>query len=325
MRGDAPFPAPASAPPLSGLFAAVVTPTTAGGEVNLEVFDRLVALLLDAGVDGICLGGATAEFPHATLRERLTLIQRASRLVGEDAGMVVGIGAAVPRDVVPLGEAALDAGARAVLLSMPLFFPYAQDDLEAFCRATAVRLGGSVLLYDLPRFTTPLDDETAVRLMREVPEIIGIKDSSGKPGRIAHFVAQRGNAPWRLMVGDDTLIPDALAGGWNGCIAGTAGVCPELVVALAAAVGGGDRDRATSLFALLRELIVALGPFPTPWGIRLGLAARGLDIGPLPLPPSARRVAQVRQFNDWFAGWLDRVGDALGRPLQAAPPVRVPG
>ena len=59
----------ASGPPsLTGLFAAAVTPRTDAGAVDHAAFDRVLDLLLAADVDGVCLGGATAEYPHATLR-----------------------------------------------------------------------------------------------------------------------------------------------------------------------------------------------------------------------------------------------------------------
>ena len=65
----------------------------------------------------------------------------------------------------------------------------------------------------------------------------------------------------------------------------------------------------------LRELIAQISMFPTPWGIRVGLAVRGIDTGPLPLPSSSRRIAQVAAFHAWLPPWLDRLGEALGRPI----------
>lgn len=312
---SSPTPEPARAPAASGLIAAVVTPLTDTGDVDLDTFDRVLAMLVDANVDGVCLGGATAEYPHTTREERLALIRRAADVLRKDVALLVGIGAASPRDVIPLGDAALEAGARAVLVSMPLFFPYGQDDLAAFCRHVAARLAGPTLLYDLPTFTTPLETDTIVELLREEPHLVGIKDSSGRRDRLSALVDARGTLPWTLLAGDDGVIPEALAAGWNGAISGTAGICPELLVALVGSVRNGDTARGVELFALLEELIAQLGAFPTPWGIRIGLAARGLDTGPLPLPVSVRRQAAIIAFHAWATGWFDRVGDAVGRPI----------
>lgn len=314
MHHGTPVTVAAEPPSLTGLFAAAVTPRTASGALDAHGFDRVLDLLLGAGVDGVCLGGATAEFPHATRLERSRLIAHAAGRLG-GAALVVGIGAAAPTDVIPLGRAALDTGARAVLLSMPLFFRYSQEDLETFCRETAAALAGPVLLYDLPSFTTPLSTETVLRLLSDAPHVIGIKDSSGQADRIARLAGERRGRPWRLLVGDDNLLTEALASGWDGCISGIAGAFPELMVALTQAARARDHVTRDDLLPLLRELFVQAGVFPTPWAIRIGLEARGIPVGPLPLPLSPTRRAQQTAFVAWLPTWLDRVGDVLGRPL----------
>ncbi len=305
------------APPLSGLFAAAVTPRLAEGSIDLAAFDRILDLLLSSGADGVCLGGATAEYPHATLDERLDLIERTAARIG-DRTLLVGVGAAVPTDVVPLGRAALDAGAKAVLLSMPLFFPYAQEDLEAFCLDAAAAIGGPVLLYDLPTFTTPLATDTVLRLLEASPHVIGIKDSSGQADRIAQLADARGARPWRLMAGDDGMVVTAMARGWDGCISGTAGAFPELLVAVTRAARSRDAAALQVLEPLLHELFAQQAVFPTPWAIRLGLEARGIEVGPLPLPLSERRRAQRAAYLQWVPGWLARVEQALGLTLVGA-------
>jgi hypothetical protein len=68
---------------------------------------------------------------------------------------------------------------------------------------------------------------------------------------------------------------------------------------------------------LLDELITHIAPFPTPWGIRVGLAARGLQTGPLPLPVTPARRRQIAEFSAWLPEWLTRTGLA-NRPTAGA-------
>ncbi len=305
----------ASGPPLlRGLFSAAVTPRTATGALDIAAFDRVLDLLLAAGVEGVCLGGATAEYPHATSEERIRLIEHTATRIGSSS-MVVGIGAPNPNDVVALGRAALDAGARAVLLSTPLFFRYQQEDLEAFCTDAAASIGGPVLLYDLPSFTTPFSTDTIVRLLTSAPHIVGIKDSSGQGDRLTQLTTSRGDRPWRLLVGDDTLLVDAMREGWDGCISGTSGAFPELMLAVMRAARAGDAEALGELRPLLQELFTQMGVFPTPWAIRIALEARGIPTGPLPLPLSPNRRAQKAGFAAWIPGWLARLEAALGHGL----------
>jgi dihydrodipicolinate synthase/N-acetylneuraminate lyase len=102
-----------------------------------------------------------------------------------------------------------------------------------------------------------------------------------------------------LLVGDDHLLLAGLRAGWNGGISGVAGFCPELLVALHRSATVGDMEQAARYQRVLDEVIEQIAPFPTPWGIRIGLSARGIDTGPLPLPLSARRQAQARAFREW--------------------------
>lgn len=292
----------------SGVFAAVTTPTTENGALDLSTFDRHIELLLDGGADGICLGGATAEYPHVELADRRTLIARAARRLPSDAAMLVAIGAPTVRHVIDLGRFAFDQGCRAVLLPMPMFFRYQQQDLAAYCREVAEQLAAPCLLYDLPEFTNPLDPETAIDLLTHEEHIVGIKDSSGKPDRARRFAEARGAQDWALLVGDDSRLRDALAAGWDGGVSGLSSLCPELIVALVRAAKAGDVKEVARCQSLVDDLIAQISGLPVPWGIRIALEARGLPTGALPLPMTAERRERATRLQAWLPGWLNRVG-----------------
>jgi 4-hydroxy-tetrahydrodipicolinate synthase len=289
---------------IAGLFAAVATPVHSNGTVDHETFDRLIDFLIERDVSGICLGGATGEYPHFEAADRQALMARAARRLPKDRLLLVGIGGASVRHTFELGRAAFDAGSRAVLLPMPMFFRYEQGDLEAFCAHVSTGLRGPCLLYNLPDFTNGLAADTITRLLREQEFIVGIKDSSGRREHLQQFAAERGDAPWTLLVGDDAVLEHGLRAGWDGSISGVAGFCPELLVALYRSYRDGRLDETARLQRLLDELISHLAVFPTPWGIRVGLAARGIETGPLPLPLTAKRREQIGVFTEWLPQWL---------------------
>jgi 4-hydroxy-tetrahydrodipicolinate synthase len=301
---------------IAGLFAAVATPVHADGSVDFATFDRLLDFLLERDVSGICLGGATGEYPHFESTDRKAIVARAARRLPRDRALLVGIGGAAIRHTLALGRAALESGSRALLLPMPMFFRYEQADLEEFCLYVSNALRGPCLLYNLPDFTNGLDAGTILKLLHESEFIVGIKDSSGELEHLTAFAAARGEHPWTLLVGDDRVLHRGLEVGWNGSISGVAGFCPELLVALYRSHVDGRRDEAARLQGLLDELISQLAPFPTPWGIRVGLAARGIDTGPLPLPVTAARQQQIAAFVEWLPAWLER--NALERSVDSA-------
>jgi 4-hydroxy-tetrahydrodipicolinate synthase len=289
---------------ISGLFAALPTPLHEDGSVDLDTFDRLVDFVVAAGVDGICIGGATGEYPHVEVADRRSTIERAARRLPSHASLLVGIGSSSTSRVLELGRVAAGSGARAVLLPMPMFYRYEQDDLREYCTMIARQLAAPCLLYDLPEFTNPLAVETALALIDDEPFIVGIKDSSGRAERLAAFGSAPGRGERTLLVGDDRLLRRGLQAGWNGGVSGVAACCPELLVALVGTMRDGRADDAARLQDQVDEVISYLAPLPTPWGIRIALAARGIDTGPLPLPLTARRRQQADDLRSWMAAEL---------------------
>ena len=292
---------------MKGLFAAVVTPITSDGRLDESTFDHLIEFLLSAGVHGVCIGGATGEYPHFQARERVQAIRLAAKQIPRNRALLVGIGAVSMRRVIKLGRVAIEEGSEALLLPAPMFYRYEQDDLRAFCTHVSRELAAPCLLYDLPDFTNGFAPATVLSLLREEQFVIGIKDSSGREENLEAFVTERHGEAWTLLVGDDRLLARGLRAGWDGGISGVAGFCPELLVRLYQSVTHGRADEAARLQALLDELIARIAVFPTPWGIRIGLAARGISTGLLPLPVTARRRQQIEAFQAWFPGFLEKL------------------
>jgi 4-hydroxy-tetrahydrodipicolinate synthase len=294
--------------PVTGLFAAVATPVHDDGRIDRSTLDRVVDFLVEGGVSGICIAGATGEYPHVETADRKTIISAAAARLPPGRALLVGIGAPSMRLAIELGEAALAAGSRALLLPMPMFFRYEQQDLEAFCAHVSGTLRAPCLLYNLPAFTNGLEPATIVNLLRTQEFIVGVKDSSGDAGNLTLLAHERGREPWSLLVGDDRLLLGGMRAGWNGGISGVAGFFPELLVALHRSAVDDNVEEAARLQGFLEELTGRLSPFPTPWGIRIGLAARGLRTGPLPLPLTDTRQRQIAEFTAWLQPWLDRTG-----------------
>jgi 4-hydroxy-tetrahydrodipicolinate synthase len=292
--------------PIAGLFAAVVTPIQEDGRLDLRTLDRLVEFLVEAGVSGLCIAGATGEYPHFETHDRKAVIRRAAERLPGNCDLLVGIGAPSMHHVVELGRTAMDAGSRALLLPMPMFFRYEQQDLEAFSAGIVDTLHSPCLLYNLPGFTNGLETATILSLLRTEEFIVGVKDSSGLTHNLDAIAQARSGDAWSLLVGDDRVLNAGLAAGWDGGISGVAGFCPELLVALYRSHIESRSDDAAGLQRLLDELIVHIAPFPTPWGIRIGLAARGIPTGPLPLPLTAHRRRQIAEFTEWLPDWLLR-------------------
>ena len=282
---------------ISGVWAALLIPRNEAGNPDEKAFRNALEFLITRNISKVVLNGATGEYCLTTPAELERLLAICRETLDGRGEFLCGIGAAGLSGAIAQGRMAINAGARALLLPMPHFFPYSQDDLCAYCQAVAADLHAPILLYNLPRFTTPLKTSTVQCLIKAVPNIIGLKDSSGS---LDSLRALTGTEACRI-VGDDSALVDALeAGACDGVISGVAGVLPELINFLFF-----ERSSLRYRQAAYRlvELIEHLSVFPTPWGLKWIAECRGVAPASVSQPLSENRRKQIGDFQAWFVPW----------------------
>jgi 4-hydroxy-tetrahydrodipicolinate synthase len=288
---------------ISGVYAALATPIDATGRPDLDVFDQLINFVLERGVDGVVIGGGTGEYPHFDLDQRETLAKRAVEQVAGRALVITCVGASSIFAALKLARSAADSGSDFLLLPAPHFFRYSQDDLATYIRAVCSAVPSPFLLYNLPAFAGPIKAQTAIRLIRTIPNLVGIKDSSGERRNIELLAKVSEEPGCSVFVGDDSLLLDALQAGWSGAVSGIGCFVPELIVAVYRAHQAGETERASALQAMLNDLIHEVVKLPIPWSVRVGLEARGISCGPMHLPPSRLRLRQMDHLRAWLESW----------------------
>lgn len=289
--------------PLSGLFAALVTPIDDLGRVDWDAFDRVIDFVAGRGVDGVVVGGGTAEYPHFEVADRARLAARAVQKMTGRGSVITCVGTSSVQSTLRLARSAADCGSDALLVPMPYFFRYEQQDLVAFCEQVCGSVSTPCLLYNLPSFTNELSVETAIHLLQSIPNLVGMKDSSGETSHLEPLAQARRKRPFLLFVGDDSLLLGALQAGWDGVVSGIACFVPELIGAVYRAHRAGNGARAAAYQATLDELIEQVVRLPIPWGVRVGLAARGIANGPMHIQPSQERRRQMDELCAWINRW----------------------
>ncbi len=288
---------------LTGAFAALIAPTAAGGSADLETLDRVVDFVMSRGIDGVVVGGGTGEYPHFTVAERASMIARVRRRLNGAGTLISCVGTSSIHTTLELAQHAAEQGSDYLLIPMPYFFQYGQDDLAIFCERVCESVALPCLLYNLPSFTAGVDVETASRLLESVTNLVGMKDSSGDESRLAPFAALRARLPVSVLVGDDSVLLPALKAGWDGVISGIGCFAPELIVSIYRAFRCGRAEEAAEQQRVLDELIEKLVRMPIPWGVRIGLETRGLPNGPLHQPVAESRKAAIGDFRAWVQRW----------------------
>lgn len=289
---------------IQGVYAAAVTPRRLGTQdINLGAMWELIDYLVEHSVQGIVLLGATGEFVHFSIPERMRLMGVAAKR--SRVPVIFNCSHTTSDGVVELAQSAEASGAAAVLVMPPYFFDYTQQQIVAFYRQVAeqAELEIPLLLYNIPRFTSPITSVTASELLRD-GVVQGIKDSSGDWSYFETLRTLRSQHEFELLVGSDSITPKARAAGCDGIISGVACGVPELLTALDRGIAAGTREVVTRLEVRLAQFVDAAEKLPTPVAVKEATSLRGLNLGPHSLACDGFLRREVEVFREWFKDWL---------------------
>jgi 4-hydroxy-tetrahydrodipicolinate synthase len=266
-----------SAQDIRGIIPAVITPFTPDEAVDEAAFRKVLTVMIDQGVHGLFPVGTGGEFFALTGEEKQRLMAVAVEVAAGRVFVMPNVGAITTDESVRLARHAESVGCDAVSAITPFFLKPSQDELfqhyRAICRAVTI----PVLAYNIPERTggVSLTPATVFRLARELPNFIGIKDSTGDLSGAAELV-QEAPAGFRVFMGRDTLIYGALLHGCAGAVAASANVAPGLAVGIARAVEAGDLARGRALQAQLAPVrkLFAVGSHPA--GIKEAMVQLGM-------------------------------------------------
>jgi 4-hydroxy-tetrahydrodipicolinate synthase len=267
-----------------GIIPPVATPLKADEDLDLPRFKWYLDHLISQGVHGLFVLGTNSEFYAFDEREKQELVATAVAHVKKRVPVHVGTGAETTREVIRLTKMAEREGADCVSVITPYFIAPKQQELFDHYRRIAESTSLPVVLYSNPSTCGGLkvDVETAARLA-EIPNIVGIKDSSGDLQHVCELIRA---VPDRFAVlqGRDTLIYPALIFGAKGAVAATANIAPALVVEIYEAFQRGDHEASKAAQLKLNPLRLALGLGTVPGGVKAALHLMGKSLGPCRSP-----------------------------------------
>jgi 4-hydroxy-tetrahydrodipicolinate synthase len=234
--------------PLRGIIPPLVTPLRDRDRLDHAGLERLVEHVLAGGVHGLFLLGTTGEAPGLSYRLRCELIERACEQVAGRVPVLVGVTDPSFTESVELAEHAADAGAQAVVLAAPYYFPAGQPELADYVERIADALPLPVFLYNMPSHTKLSFEPATIARAVQHPNIVGLKDSSGQ---MIYFHTLRrivtARPDFALLVGPEELLGEAVLFGGQGGVCGGANLFPRLYVELYEAARRGDLGRVREL------------------------------------------------------------------------------
>lgn len=244
---------------IEGIIPAVMTPLKEDGSVDTGALERQIAYLVDAGVDGLFIGGTTAEGALLTVEER----REAFRIAKEVGGRMVTLYVVILRPHTEQVIAELEdfvslepAYAAAVT---PYYYTVSQETIVDHFRRIADASEVPFMLYNIPQNTHNPMELSSILSLAEHPNIVGIKDSSGAfaPFTRGMLTPLKGEFAW--IQGEDLLDAASLLFGAPGLVTGLGNVWIEPYVEMYRASRGGDNETVKECQRKINSLARVIG------------------------------------------------------------------
>lgn len=256
----------------TGAYTAIVTPFNRTGEVDYGKLRALIAMQIEAGIDGIVPVGTTGESPTVDVAEHEKIIEVTIEACKGKVKVVAGTGANSTAEALELTRHAKAAGADGTLQVTPYYNKPNQEGLYRHFSAVA-DLGLPVVLYNVPgRSAREIEIPTIARLAKH-PKIVCVKEAGGSVDRVSQILRA---CDITVLSGDDSLTLPMMSLGAKGIISVASNIAPKAVADMVHAAAAGRWDEARALhmkyYRLFTDIFIDTNPIP----IKAAMAMAGL-------------------------------------------------
>ena len=271
---------------MKGVVVPILTVIDAEEKIDEAKMRAHVDYVIEGGVSGILAFGSNGEFYVIEEDE----MQRGLRImVDQAAGRVpvyFGIGAISTKKCCRLAKMAVENGAAAVSVLQPMFLKPTYKELYNHFKAIAESVPTTpVLLYNNPgRVGYTLSADLVDELAHTVPNIVGLKDTSGDITLTAEFIRRTRDVDFKVFGGKDTLLYASMCHGAVGGVCTAANFMPELITDVYNKFASGDLKGSLEAQFKLNPVRLAMDPASFPVAAKDMATLRGRDVGVPYLP-----------------------------------------
>lgn len=287
-----------------GAGVAIITPFYENGEVNYDKLAEILEMQIENKTDSIIVCGTTGEASTLTHEEHLEVIRFTVERVNKRIPVVAGTGSNCTETAIYLSQEAEKAGADGLLVVTPYYNKATQNGLKQHFTAIANSVKLPIILYNIQgRTGVNIMPETIAELVKNVENIIGVKEASGNISQIAKIM-QLTDGNIDLYSGNDDQIVPILSLGGKGVISVLSNVAPEYTHNIVAKYLEGDVKKSCEMqlaaLPLIGQLFCEVNPIP----VKAAMNMMGLNVGSLRMPLTEMEAAH--QMN------LEREMKAMG-------------
>lgn len=263
-----------------GIYAVVVTPFYEDGTFDVESAKKNLDWLIEQGVQGVCILGATGEYQSISDEEHMAYVKEIVPYVKDRVSVIVGASRERPEDVVKLVNNIKECGAHAAMV-LPSFYCHpAQDEIVEHYRYIEEQTQFPIVAYNNPGSAGIEIGQDAFRQIMALPYTAIVKESSGSMQKLTEVLI---DAPEKVSVfcGCDNLAYESFADGACGWICMLANVAPKQCVDLYQAVYVEENlKKGKEIYKEILPALNVLESFPKPvQALKYGLSKKGLNGG----------------------------------------------
>ncbi len=262
---------------LRGIYPALPTPMAANGEINYTNLRHLVDFEIAQGVDGLYVGGSTAESFLLTEDERKKIAETVLEQAAGKVNVIVHTGGGGTDAALRLSKHARANGADAISSVPPIYFKYTTEEIIAYYLDLIELSDMPLVVYNIPAFTGINMTQGAVRELFKHPRVVALKHTNTNMYELERLLAH--NPSLIALNGYDEAFLSGLSMGASGMIGSTVNFMARKFIALRDAFGSGRNGDALKLQSEVNEIVetmVEVGVFNA---VKYAMTLRGVDCG----------------------------------------------
>lgn len=268
----------------TGAGVAIITPFNEDGTVNYDAFGEIIEAQIKGGSDAIIVCGTTGESSTMNDEEHIAVIKYCVDKVAKRVPVIAGSGSNCTREAVNISREAERVGADGLLCVTPYYNKCTQEGLYQYYKAISDAVNIPIIMYNVPSRTgTTIQPETAVRIAKEVKNVVAIKEASGNISAVAKLASLAEGCIDIYSGNDDQVIPILSLGG-KGVISVWSHVAPKKVHDMVMAFLNGDIATAQKLQLEAIDVIGALFSEVNPIPVKAAMNMLGFNAGPVRAP-----------------------------------------
>jgi 4-hydroxy-tetrahydrodipicolinate synthase len=267
-----------------GIYTPIITPFANNGEIDWDVYAEVIDWQIENGVAGVIVGGSTGEFYALSKEERIQQFKFAAKRINNRVEFMAGVNDIRVDECLDISMAAVDAGAKSLLVAAPPYSLPSEEELAHHVIAIAKATELPIMLYNYPGRTGVEMGEDFLSIVAKNPLVAAIKESSGDYSRLP--LLSNNYPSIELAVGGEEQVLEFAAWGAKSWVCATANFFPSECVQLMDILGKqSDFEKGRALMSAFMPLMQALeqgGKFLQ--CVKLGCEQQGRPGGKVRLP-----------------------------------------